>query len=413
MVSTVEQSPSYEDALAELGRSAGLDRMGICDAEVLDRARAEIVRRRDLGLSDTMQFTFRNPERSTDPSRALAEARSLIVGARRYVAGSSDDGTNSPGDVVARVAKYAQADHYSALRQALEVVADRLRNDGHRATVFVDENNLVDREVAWKAGLGWFGKSANILLPGGGSWYVLGSVVTTAILQPAARRVPDGCGTCNICIDACPTRAIVSDGVIDARRCLAWLVQKGGIFPFEFRVAVGDRIYGCDDCQETCPPNVRFLSRRPQSTDPSDPSGQFGVEPSQPHRIEKGVTDSWASGVDVFTFLESEDQSLLDTFGRWYIADRDPKWLRRNALIILGNVAPIPVSEKVRRTIERYLTHEDVFLRAHAVWASARLGLQDLRAIAANDPSAEVQAEVLRWDEVPQRTAESDSGTGR
>lgn len=389
--SSASPAISYEEVLAELGRSSGLDRVGFCDADVLDRARTEIKRRRDLGLSDTMQFTYRNPDRSTDPTRALDEARSLIVGARRYVDAVDDPDAPNATALRARVAKYAQADHYAALRLSLETIADRLRHDGHRAAVFVDENNLVDREVAWKAGLGWFGKSANILLPGGGSWYVLGSVVTSAVLVPTDRRVPDGCGSCRVCIDACPTEAIVADGVIDARRCLAWLVQKGGVFPFEYRVALGDRIYGCDDCQDTCPPNVRFLGKHRQSHEPKPPTGEL----------------DWTAGVDVFTFLDSDDRTLLDTFGRWYIAERDPKWLRRNALIILGNVAPLPVSERVRRTLERYLAHDDPSLRAHAVWASARLGLDYLRSARETDPHPEVRAEVLRWDEVPVRSASS------
>jgi len=222
-------------------------------------------------------------------------------------------------------------------------------------------------------------------------------VVTTALLQPAVRRVPDGCGTCRICVDACPTQAIVADGVIDARRCLAWLVQKGGTFPFEFRVALGDRIYGCDDCQETCPPNVRFLSRHQNTSVESTP------ESSQ---------DNWNSGVDLFAFLENDDQTLLETFGRWYIADRDPKWLRRNALIILGNVAPIPVSERVRRTIEKYLAHDDEYLRAHAVWASARLGMSSVRISMSSDSSAEVQDELRRWDEVPIRHMQPPLSSG-
>ena len=402
-MSASDYSSNYEETLSDYGRSVGLDRIGICDSSVLDRARAELKRRRDLGLSDTMQFTYRNPDRSTDPSRALAEARSVIVGARRYgdeperSVERSPEISNIKMELRARVAKYAQADHYSALRQSLELIAERLRADGHQASVFVDENNLVDREVAWKAGLGWFGKSSNILLPGGGSWYVLGSVVTTALLQPTARRVPDGCGTCRICIDACPTQAIVADGVIDARRCLAWLVQKGGTFPFEFRVALGDRIYGCDDCQETCPPNVRFLSRH-QST-------SVGSTPESSKEV-------WNFGVDLFAFLENDDQTLLETFGRWYIADRDPKWLRRNALIILGNVAPIPLSERVRRTIEKYLAHDDEYLRAHAVWTSARLGMNSVRELMSSDLSIEVQDELRRWDEVPVRYEQAELSSG-
>lgn len=387
-VTVAPSNDAYTQLITTLGRSVGLDRVGICDTSVLDRARREIIRRRAAGLADTMQFTFRNPERSTDPSRALSGALSLVVGARRYVGGleteKSDAGNAADSNVpMARVARYAQSDHYAALRQSLNSVADRLKMDGHRAAVFVDENDIVDREVAHKAGLGWFGKSANILIPGGGSWYVLGSVVTTASLTPASRPVPDGCGSCRVCIDACPTAAIVADGVIDARRCLAWLVQKEGIFPFEHRVALGNRIYGCDDCQDTCPPNLRFRHRHEDRLGPAD----LGPD------------------VQIFDFFELDDDRLMSRFGRWYIAGRDPTWLRRNALIILGNVAPIPVSERVRRTIESCLGHRDPFLRAHAVWASGRLGLPDVRQRMAADENELVREELRRWDEIPIRTA--------
>ena len=377
-----EKDAEYGRELLTYAQSVGLHRVGICDTAVLDRARREIIRRRDAGLADTMQFTFRNPQRSTDPGRTLTQAASLIVGARRYV-DDSDTGEEHLPENSARVARYARADHYAALRTSLNLVAERLRRDGYAAAVFVDENDLVDREVAYKAGLGWFGKSANILVPGGGSWYVLGSVVTSAPLEPTARRVPDGCGSCRVCIDACPTGAIVADGVVDARRCLAWLVQKEGVFPFDHRVALGDRLYGCDDCQETCPPNVRFRRRASNAVFDSSPTGD--------------------AGVDLFDVLEADDASLMERFGRWYIAGRDPIWLRRNALIILGNVAPVPVSDRVRHTVERYLTHPDPHLRSQSVWTAARLGLAREALSVRGDDHPLVVAELDHWEEVPSR----------
>ena len=117
-----------------------------------------------------------------------------------------------------------------------------------------DDNALVDREAAVRAGLGWYGKNSNVLLPGAGSWFVLGTVITDAPL-PSSSRLSDGCGPCRRCLDGCPTGAIVAPGVVDARRCLAWLVQAPGSIPEDFRPAIGDRMYGCDDCQEVCPPN--------------------------------------------------------------------------------------------------------------------------------------------------------------
>jgi len=381
--------PAYLESLLQFARELGLDRVGVTDAAPLSRARVAIDDRKARGLSDTMGFTYRNPSRSTDPNTAVEGARSIIVAARSYHSEQPDH----PGGISARVARYAQDDHYTPLRQALQKIALRLRADGYRAVVFADENNLVDREVAYRAGLGWFGKNANILLPGAGSFFSLGSIVTTALLAPATQPAPDGCGTCRACYDECPTQAIVADGVIDARRCLAWLVQKPGIFPREFRVALGDRLYGCDDCQTSCPPTVRLHTRHHSRTAPVAGPGAF---------------------VDVIELLNASDESLLDKFGSWYLADRDPRWLRRNGLIILGNIAPVngsalenSVMNPVELLLRRYLGDIDPMLRLHALWAAVRLGRRDLVDSLAFDADESVRVEYSQIESIPVRTVAS------
>ena len=133
---------------------------------------------------------------------------------------------------------------------------------GQRAVAFADDNALVDREVAYRAGLGWFGKNANLLVAGAGSWFVLGcGRHHGATTRRPRRRSPTGAARAGAASTRCPTGAIVAPGVVDASRCLAWLLQKPGTFPVELRAALGDRIYGCDDCQEVCPPTVH-LGRR-------------------------------------------------------------------------------------------------------------------------------------------------------
>jgi epoxyqueuosine reductase len=237
--------------------------------------------------------------------------------------------------------------------------------------VVADDNALVDREAAYRAGLGWYGKSANILLPGKGSWFVLGSVVTDAPLVPADHPVQDGCGSCRRCIDACPTGAIVASGVVDARRCLAWLVQSPGVFPREARLALGNRLYGCDECQEVCPPNIGADRRAAAADDAPAP----------------------ARGVDVLELLAASDEALLERHGRWYIPDREVRYLRRNALIVLGNTADGSDPE-VEQTLRTYLGVDDDLLRAHACWACSQLGRADLLALVADDPSPLVRAEL-------------------
>lgn len=361
----------YIDELRAIAASYGITHTGVAPAAVMQRARDALVQRRDAGLHDGMAFTYRNPERSTDPGRAVHGAQAVFVGAYPYL-------LDEPGDVTTpsisgRVARYAWTDHYAPLRAGLWAVAHRLRRNGWKAVAFADDNSMVDREAAYRAGLGWFGKNANLLLNGAGSYFVLGSVVTTAPLPVAAAPADDGCGTCRRCIDGCPTGAIVQPGVVDASRCLAWLLQKPGIFDRRFRRALGDRIYGCDECQEVCPPTVRLGHR-------FGPTASDGIEP-------------W---VDVLALLDASDDEVLRRWGRWYLTDREPRWLRRNALVVLGNIGRpdrvVAPDARVVAVLARYLAHDDPVLRAHAVWAARSCGLDHL--LPADDPNPQVVEEL-------------------
>jgi epoxyqueuosine reductase len=332
--------------VVRLGRSLGLDAVGVAAAVPFTSTRTDLESRRAAGQHAGMGFTFRNPARSSDPTRLLPGARSLVVGARSYPPPQTGHAEPPSG----RVAAYTTEDHYEPLRGALREIAARLKAEGWRARVMADDNGLVDREAAHRAGIGWYGKSTNLLLPGRGSWFLLGSVVTTAPLEPAVEPVADGCGSCRRCIDGCPTGAIVAPGVVDARRCLSWLLQAPGDFPLEHRAALGDRLYGCDECQEVCPPNRR-----------------------QP-ALAEDVSSAGGSNVALLDLLDASDAELLERHGRWYLPDRDPDHLRRNALVVLGNVGD-GADPRTAATIGRYLDHPRPMLRSHAEWAAARLGL--------------------------------------
>jgi epoxyqueuosine reductase len=349
-------TPVDVDELTNLGVAAGLDAVGVTVAERFESTRRDLEDRKAAGLHAGMAFTYRNPARSTDPCASLEGARAIVVGARAYRAprrtahGGGDQPSDSPAG---RVAAYACRDEYTPLRAALRVVAEWLGEHGWKARVVADDNALVDREAARRAGIGWYGKNSNMLLPGKGSWFVLGSVVTTAPLPPTGPPVADGCGACRRCLDGCPTGAIIAPGVVDANRCLAWLLQRAGTFPVEYRAALGDRIYGCDDCQEVCPPNRRGSPRD------DAPIGD--------------QADERSSTVSVLEMLHATDDELLERHGRWYIADRNPRWLRRNALLVLGNVGRADDAE-VHATIARYRDGDDDVLAEHATWAARQIG---------------------------------------
>ena len=347
--------------------AAGLDACGIADAQPFHQTREIMDKRKAAGLHGGMHFTYGNPERATTPTATLAGARSLVVGALSYLRSRPP----APSAPAGRVARYSWRDEYATLRGALDRAATVLRENGHRAVVLADDNALVDREAARKAGLGWYGKNANLLLPGAGSWFVLGSIVTDAALPASPAAEHPGCGTCSRCVPACPTGAIIAPGVIDARRCLAWLLQAKGPFPREYRVALGDRIYGCDDCQEVCPPN-RAAERHTSAV------------------VEGCGDEAWVPLVEI---IDGDADALLQRLGRWYIPGRDTRYLRRNALVVLGNVGS-GTDPAVDRALRRALADPDGLVRSHAVWAAARLGRQDLLAAVAGDPDPAVRDEL-------------------
>jgi epoxyqueuosine reductase len=271
---------------------------------------------------------------------------------------------------------YSWIDHYQPLRTALGAIAAHLEHTGWRARVLADNNGLVDRPAAVRAGIGWYGKNTNVLLPDAGSWFVLGSVITDAPLlsgAPDPPPVPDGCGSCGRCLSACPTGALVAAGQLDARRCLAWLLQAPGVFPPEYREALGDRLYGCDDCQTVCPVN-RLSTRR----DPP-PVAEAHSQPT----------------VGILDLLAASDETIMDLVGRWYIPGRQARYVRRNALVILGNIGDRSDSAVIGALV-RALDDGDPIVRSHAVWAAARLGHHDLLGRVATDRDPLVAAELAR-----------------
>ena len=342
-------TPPPLSKIQAIGLRNGLDSVGVARAEIFQSTLEDLQSRKSKGLHAGMAFTYKNPERSTNPKKTMEDGESLIVGARSYwKPQKKNDSLTQP---MGRVALYAQQDHYMKLREGLETIATELSRSGFKARVLVDDNALVDREAAYRAGIGWYGKNTNLLIPKRGSWFVLGSVLTNAqyqINEPAS----DGCGTCTKCISSCPTNAIPSAGLLDANRCLAWLLQQEGDFPIEFRTLLEDRIYGCDDCQESCPAN-KFEERLQNESKQS-----LG-----------GAT------VPIHEILENDDEYLLSEFGQWYIPKRDPRYLRRNALIVLGNSQLPPSPKTIKIRISFYNSHSKTKKRDNSTESSRLVSL--------------------------------------
>ena len=346
----------------QAGLAAGLDRIGVATAEPFDDVRRAMDQRLAEGRTGRLRFTFKDPATATDVHRSFPWARRLVVGIRSYL---PEAGTPPRRPGHGRIARFAVDDPYPPLRRGLEAVAEVLRAAGARAEVLADDDRLVDRAAAIRAGVAWWGKSTMAITPGLGPWFVIGSVVTDADLE-ADQPMKRSCGTCDACIPACPTGAIVAPGVLDARRCLAAIAQSAGVIPRGLREPMGDRLYGCDDCLDACPPGTRLTIRS---------------------RAERG-------SVDLRWVLEAADETLLERFSHFYLPRRSPRFLRRNALVAMGNDGDPSLLEPVAL----HAGHPDRLLRAHAVWALARIGgaavLPVLEQLYARERHPEVRAEL-------------------
>jgi epoxyqueuosine reductase len=316
----------------------GLDRVGVASAEPFEDVRRDIEERKASGLHGGLTFTYNQPERSTDIGRSLPWAHRLVVAGRSYLPEAGTSGDPVPG--TGRIARFSVEDSYEPLRRGLEALADALTEAGFRAELVVDDNRLVDRAAAVRAGVGWWGKNTMVLAPGQGPWMLLGSIATDADIAVSEPMQRD-CGTCSACLPACPTGALVAPGVLDARRCLAAIAQLPGPIPTELREPMGDRIYGCDDCLDACPPGVRLADT--------------AVEPR--------------GRVDLRWLLEASDDELLSEFDRFYLPRRKPTVLRRNALVAAGNSGVAALSD----VVAPYVGSDDPVLAEHAAWAMERL----------------------------------------
>jgi epoxyqueuosine reductase len=352
--------------------NAGATGYGVCDVAPFTQVAEDIEQRVAAGMHAGMRFTFGEPATATDIRASFPWAHRLVVVAWSYLPGAGDPGPPQPR--TGRVARFAVEDHYRGLRRVLAELAATLHAAGHRAEPIADDNRLVDRGAAVRAGIGWWGKNTMVLAPGAGPWLLLGSVVTDADLPASAPMVRD-CGTCDACLPACPTGALVAPGILDARRCLAYWLQGPGLIPYELRRAMGDRVYGCDDCLEACPPGGRLLA---------------------------GST-ARRGRVDLFELLRADDATLLERFGHWYIPRRQARYLRRNALVALGNSGGLDAAA----VAAGFLSHPDWLLRAHAAWAVGELGGKMAAGVLAAAAAAETHPEVSDEIELARVVAEA------
>jgi epoxyqueuosine reductase len=324
--------------LQRLGEEIGLDVIGAAPAEPYKDTERHIRERRKRGLFADMRFTMAQPETSCHPETLLEGARTVVSAALCYYAPEPEQ----PPDH-GRLPRYSWNDGYAELREKLDLLGRRL---GGRYRVLVDANQHVDREGAARAGVGFYGKNTLLITRRHGSWVVLGTLVTDVEIEPSAPLSLD-CGSCRLCIDACPTGALDDPGVLDSTKCLSYWSQAPAPIPEEYREPLGTQVYGCDICQDVCPWNRGVEKRRAAEPLRAD---------AEPH-------------VSLVDWLEAEEDELAERYDRLYVPRNDGRYLRRNALVAAGNTRDPSLAPVVARWAE----DDDPLIREHAEWALARL----------------------------------------
>jgi epoxyqueuosine reductase len=324
--------------LFQLAEELGLDVVGAARAEPYEDTERHIRDRKSRGLFADMRFTMAQPEVSCHPESLLPGARTVVSAALCYYAPGP-----SPGPGEGRLPRYTWWDAYAELREKLEALGRRL---GGSYRVLVDANQHVDREGAVRSGVGFYGKNTMLITRRHGSWVVLGTLVTDVEVEPTPRLELD-CGSCTLCIDACPTGALDEPGTLDATKCLSYWTQSGEPIPEEYRSELGDQVYGCDICQDVCPWNRGVERRRATTSLPA------GAEPT----------------VSLVDWLEAGGNDLVRRYERLFVPKNDARYLRRNALIALGNAGR---SDQLQEA-ESFLDDPDEMIRETAEWALARL----------------------------------------
>jgi epoxyqueuosine reductase len=333
--------------IRDWGRELGFQQIGIAGTTLTDAERRldDWVAR---GLHGELGYMTRHGRKRTRPADLLPGTARIISARMDYLpAGAAPAYAVLADSERAYIARYALGrDYHKLLRRRLQQLAERISAAGgaHGHRVFVDSAPVLEKPLAAAAGLGWQGKHTNLINRQAGSWFLLGEIYTDLQL-PIDQPVTDHCGSCRACLDVCPTKAIIAPYVLDARRCISYFtIESQGPIPLEFRAPMGNRIFGCDDCQLVCPWN-----RYARPTDEPDFAPRHGLDAPQ-------LTD---------LFAWSEHEWSERTAGSALRRPGYVGWLR-NIAVALGNA---PSSSQVLDALQARASHLSELVREHVTWA--------------------------------------------
>ncbi len=338
----------FQQNLIEYATSIGIDKIGFTTVSPFRELKNRLIRQQELGYASG--FEEPDVDKRTTPTLLLEEAQSIISIAIAYPSKLKDAPQSKKG---ARRGIFARAswgmDYHTVLREKLALLELYILTHIPDARVrsMVDTGELVDRAVAERAGIGWSAKNCSIITPEFGSYVYLGEMITSLPFAPS-EQVEDQCGDCRLCLDVCPTGALVEGGQLNAQRCIAFITQTKTIVPDEFRAKIGNRIYGCDTCQTVCPKN-KGKANMHQETFKPDPE------------LVKPL---------LLPILEMNNRTFKERFGHMSGAWRGKNPIQRNAIIALAHFkeeAAVPLLIKLMKEDPRPV------IRGTAAWAIGKI----------------------------------------
>ena len=406
--------------IKEYAYSLGFDAARITSAAALPEAERVIKERIAQGLMDGLPwFTTERSAVSCHPDALLPGAQSIITLAMFYLTEQPDE--THDGVPRGRISRYAWGDDYhEIIKPKLDQYTAWLReyarqeiSEDVETRLFVDTGRMVDRAVAQRAGLGWYGKNTNILTKGWGSWVFLAEIVTNLPLL-ADLPIKTSCGNCEICLHACPTQALPAPYVLDNTRCISYLtIELRGSIPLELRPLMGNLIFGCDICQEVCPVNIlaekrlglrssfetqvpashvgtRFIASLPAGEKQTHTTQVLPILPNKAFRPRTTV----GSSPELIPLLSLTEEQFHERFRHSPIRRTKRRGLLRNVCVALGNSGDgqaVPALISALQDIEP-------LVRGHAAWALGRIGgdeaKQALQTALATEEDREVQKEI-------------------
>lgn len=352
---------SLASPIKELGEEIGLDIVRITNAESFPETEKHIIESVEKGYipkndyyapknisAITKQIDLNKITKRCNPKSILKRAKSIISVAQGYLIEETED-IQDKEQLYGKIAKYDTGNFYYDVKLKLRKIVDFINQETDSKYKSKNKScyvSLVEKPIAQRAGVGWYGKHGIIITEKLGSWVVLGEIITELELDTDESLQRD-CGDCTICIDSCPTKAIVSPYVIDRTKCLQFISERPMNVPLDFREVWGDRLYGCTTCQEVCPKNHK-------------------VKPKK-YKPEYGYI---GSRIPLIPLLQISEEEFQDYFAYNQIAMRPREAIKRNAVLALGNIGD---SRAVVHLIKVLQEDDNSIVRGHTAWALSKI----------------------------------------